>query len=94
MRLMKGLDAAAKKELVAWLKVTQAARWRSVEEVRAVFPDADRVGKTIVFNIRHNDYRLIVREAFHVQRLYVKAVLTHKQYDRGEWKKWAKDKAS
>ena len=94
MKLIKGLDAAAKKELTAWLKIAQGVAWRSMEDVHAVFPEADRVGKVIVFNIRHNEYRLMVREVFDVQRLYVKAVLTHKQYDKGEWKKWAKDKAS
>jgi mRNA-degrading endonuclease HigB of HigAB toxin-antitoxin module len=30
-----------------------------------------------------------VAEAFRQQRLYIKALLTHKEYDREVWKRWA-----
>jgi len=42
----------------------------------------------LIFDMPHNRYRLIVVAAFQTQRLYVKALLTHKEYDREEWKKW------
>ncbi len=58
-------------------------------DVRADFPSADQVGDALVFNVRHNRYRLIVVAVYRVQKLYVKALLTHKEYDREEWKKWA-----
>ena len=43
-----------------------------------------------MFNIRHNKYRLIVKVDYRANLLMVKAFLTHKQYERGEWKKWAR----
>ena len=42
-----------------------------------------------MFNIRHNRYRLIVYPAFSRRKLYVKALLSHKEYDRKDWEtKW------
>jgi mRNA interferase HigB len=45
----------------------------------------DKVGKRYVFNIGGNKYRLIAAIAFSVQTLWVKAVLTHGEYDQGDW---------
>ena len=67
----------------------RASEWESLKDVREQYPDADHVGRVLVFNIQGSRYRLIVTEAFRRQRLYVKALLTHKEYDREEWKKWA-----
>ena len=41
----------------------------------------------MVFNIRGNRYRLIVYPVFSRHKLYVKALLTHQEYDKGDWKK-------
>ena len=38
---------------------------------------------------RRLPYRLIVKVDYRANLLLVKAFLTHKEYDRGEWKKWA-----
>ena len=59
----------------------------SFSEIRAVFPSADLVGKWIVFNIGGNKYRLISSVHFNRGKLYVRAVLTHREYDEEKWKK-------
>lgn len=79
----------ALEEAVAWHRVARAADWRNLMDVRKDFPSAGRVGDVLVFNLRHNRYRLIVRAAFRIRTLFVKTLLTHKEYDREEWKKWA-----
>jgi mRNA interferase HigB len=48
------------------------------------------VGDVLVFDILHNQLRLITATFFRSQRVYVKALLTHKEYDRKEWMKWAR----
>jgi mRNA-degrading endonuclease HigB of HigAB toxin-antitoxin module len=56
-----------------------------------VKPDAirtDHARLIAIFNILHNDLRLIT-VAGGSQRIYVKALLTHKEYDKKEWMKWA-----
>ena len=77
-------------ELLAWYKAARNATWNSLADVRTVFPTADLAGKVLIFNILRNELRLISVAAFQYQRLYVKALLTHKEYDRKEWTKWAR----
>jgi mRNA interferase HigB len=83
----KSTDVAA--EITEWYRIAHAAQWAKLEDVREHYPSVDQVGIALIFNIRHNRYRLITRVEFHKQKLYVKALLTHKEYDRGGWKRWA-----
>lgn len=55
-------------------------------ELRAAFPSVDKVGTRYVFNIGGNKYRLVAGLSFQARRLWVKAVLTHAEYDKGAWK--------
>jgi mRNA interferase HigB len=80
-------DASA--ELERWFTIARSARWRSLSDVRSCFPDADQVGRLLVFNIRHNRCRLLVKADYRAGLLMVKGMLTHKEYDRGGWKEWA-----
>jgi len=77
----------AEKELATWFKSARKARWAILADVRVPFPTADQVGTCLVFDNCHNDYRLIVRPSRNWKRLYVRHVLTHKDYDKGQWKK-------
>ena len=52
------------------------------------FPSADLVGEVLIFDIGRNRYRLIATVFFAGREIYVKALLTHQEYDREEWKKW------
>ncbi len=80
----------AAQEIGAWFRIVKTARWRNFQELRASFPDADNVDGFVVFNIRHNRYRLIV--AVHYARMierrltlghvYIGSFMTHKEYDR------------
>lgn len=72
-----------------WHRAARKATWRNLTEVRALYASADQVGHILIFNLRGNNYRLIVRASFQSQRLYVKALLTHAECDRKEWMKWA-----
>ena len=87
--LLKGKSEDVRTEALAWYQVAKGADWGSFASVREDFPDADLVKGLLVFNIRQNRYRLIVYPAFSRRKLYVKALLAHKEYDRGDWKsKW------
>jgi mRNA interferase HigB len=85
----KKADSETMNELDAWFRAAHAAAWRNLADVRADFPSADQVGSVLIFNVRHNRYRLIAFVVYRKQKLYVKALLTHKEYDREDWKKWA-----
>lgn len=65
-----------------------ASDWNSLESIRRSFPNTDMVGALAIFNIRGNNYRLIVRMVFRSQTIYVKEFQTHAEYDKEHWKKW------
>jgi mRNA interferase HigB len=54
--------------------------------VRKSFPSADQVEKWTVFNVGGNNYRVIASIHFNRGKLYIRHVLTHAEYDRGDWK--------
>ena len=72
--------------LVAWYQIAKRRRWNSIGDVRRDFPHADAVGPWTVFNIGGNDFRLVVDMVYRGQAVYVKAVMTHAEYDKGKWK--------
>jgi mRNA interferase HigB len=69
-----------------WYRVSKAASWRHLDDVRQVYSSAEAVGNFTVFNIKGNDYRLIVDIVYSTQRIYIKYVLTHAEYDKDKWK--------
>jgi mRNA interferase HigB len=72
--------------LDSWYKIVSKATWGNLVEVQDVFPKAEAVGNFTVFNIKGNNYRLIVSIDYERQVLYVKYVLTHAEYDKEQWK--------
>lgn len=77
-------DAAA--ALNNWYRIAKSARWRDITDVKQVYPTADAAGDFTVFNIRGNNYRLIVAIVYSTQIIYIKYVLTHAEYDKEDWK--------
>jgi len=73
--------------LDTWYRVAKMARWANLVEVQATFSSAEAVGDLTVFNVKGNTYRLIARIHYGLQILYVRAILTHAQYDKDQWKK-------
>jgi mRNA interferase HigB len=76
----------AEEPLRAWYKAARNETWRTFADVRARFPQADRVGRFTVFHIGGNKYRLIAVIHHNRRKLFVRHVLTRKEYDRGGWK--------
>jgi mRNA interferase HigB len=70
-----------------WYKVAKNATWASLVEVRQVYSHADFVDPYTVFNIKGNTYSLVVKIEYRYQLIFVKHLLTHEDYNKGEWKK-------
>ncbi len=81
--------SVAADELMRWTKTARHALWRDLNDVRQHFPDADQYRTLLIFNIRHNRYRLIAKVDYRARLLMVKEFLSNKDYERGDWKKWA-----
>lgn len=76
----KGAVGAA---LDQWYSTAVAAEWRSSADVRRSFATVSIVSaERLVFNIKGNDYRLVVAVDYEKQLMWVKWVGSHADYDR------------
>lgn len=73
----------SKPSLENWYHVTSAAQWKSLNDIRKDFRSVDYIGNQhYVFNIRGNNYRLVVVVKFTMGAVFIRYVGTHKEYDR------------
>jgi len=72
----------AEQPLKAWYEEATNATWAQPADIKAQYRSASVLkNRRVVFNIKGNDYRLIVAVAYKLQIVYVKFVGTHKEYD-------------
>lgn len=84
-RVDSRLRTGVKKHLDAWYAEVEKATWKDPAEPKAQFRSASIVsGERVVFNIKGNDYRLVVAINFHYQILLIIWLGTHKEYDKIE----------
>jgi mRNA interferase HigB len=84
----------AQAPLDAWHKRAEKADWRKFADLKADYATADLVGPYVVINIGGNKYRLILEIFFESGVILVRHVLTHKEYDLGQWKEQPKERSS
>lgn len=72
----------AEQPLKAWHEEAMNATWMQPSDIKEQYRSASVLkNRRVVFNIKGNDYRLIVAIAYKLQIVYVKFVGTHKEYD-------------
>lgn len=69
-----------------WYRIVRRGSFSSLADVRRVLPSAHQVGRFAVFNIGGNKVRLMAAVLYSRNRLYIRWVLTHAEYDRGHRK--------
>jgi len=77
----------AENPLSAWYSTMQNEVFMDFNHLRTTFASADQVGVFTVFNIGGNKYRLIAAIHYNRHKVYIRHVLTHPEYDRGDWKR-------
>ena len=75
-----------KNKIDSWNETVKKAEWQNLEDVRKIYRDAEAVGNFTVFNIKGNEYRLIVGINYEEQTIFYKYFLTHAEYDKDKWK--------
>ena len=72
----------AETPLRAWYAIARRAQWRGPAEVKAAYRSASFIaGNRVVFNIKGNDYRLVVAVHYNRSMMFIRFVGTHRQYD-------------
>jgi len=72
--------------LMAWYKIMRTSKYTSFNDLRKTFPSADLVDSVTVFNIGGNKYRLIAAVHYNRNKLYIRHILKHADYDKAKWR--------
>lgn len=76
----------ATEPLNRWYRIVKHSEFKSVVSLQKTFHHADQVGKLTVFNIGGNKYRLITYIVYASKRIYIRDILSHRDYNSGKWK--------
>ncbi|MGB5700972.1 type II toxin-antitoxin system HigB family toxin [Muriicola sp.] len=70
-------------QLMAWYRETEKSEFKNLNELKKEYPSASILeDNRIVFNIKGNKYRLIVKFNFEFQICWIRFVGTHAEYDK------------
>lgn len=83
LRLFWEGHSAAKEPLEVWYHIVKRAKYEDSHDVKADFGSADFLrGKRVVFDIGGNKYRLVVKIEYKWGKVFIRHVVTHREYDR------------
>ena len=69
-----------------WITVVRHADWKDFSDTRVTFNHSDVYCKCTIFDVGGNRYRVIAKVAYGIKVVFIRAVLTHTEYDKGRWK--------
>jgi mRNA interferase HigB len=78
--------------LESWLIVARDASWRTIQDVKRVYPAADggvkvaSGARVTVFDVGGNKYRMVTDIAYTIQTVTVLELMTHAEYSKDRWK--------
>lgn len=73
----------SEQQLTAWFRETEKANWESLNELKKEYPSASILKENrVVFNIKGNHYRLIVKFNLDYQICWIRFIGTHAEYDK------------
>ena len=77
------IHADSKIALEEWFVKTKKSDWKCFEDIKKTFNSVDYVGNQhYVFNIKGNQYRLIIVVKFVIDTVLIRFIGTHSEYDK------------
>jgi mRNA interferase HigB len=77
------LHAESEQSLKAWFSEAENSAWKSPSDIKRSYPTASFIaGNRVVFNIKGNHFRLIVKINYDYGQVFIRFIGTHAQYDR------------
>ncbi len=65
-----------------WYNKTKEAQWGKFSEAKLTFNSVDAIGNDrYIFNIGGNNFRILTMIHFDIRTVYIRAILTHAEYD-------------
>jgi len=75
--------ADSEQQLKAWYRETEKTEWENINDLKKDYPSASILqDNRIVFNIKGNNYRLIVKFSFEYQICWIRFIGTRAEYDK------------
>jgi mRNA interferase HigB len=70
-------------QLKSWFQETGKAKWKNTKDIKKEYSTASFLpGNRVVFNIKGNQYRLIVKINYDYQMVWIRFIGTHAEYDK------------
>ena len=77
------LHSDCEQQLKSWYRETCIAEWKNPNEIKVNYPSVSILNDNrIVFNIKENNYRLIVKINFEYEMVWIRFIGTHAEYDK------------
>lgn len=75
--------ADIEKPLRAWFHEAKAEKRKSFRDIKRMYPAADvRPNNRVIFNLKGNHYRMVVKIHYNTGIVFIRFVGTHQEYDR------------
>ncbi len=75
----------SQQQLKSWFQATQLCEWKTPIDIKREYPSASFLeNNRVVFNIKGNKYRLIVRINYDYGMVWIRFIGTHAEYDKIE----------
>ena len=82
-RKLKEFYENSRVALQRWYDIAEKAEWKSLSDIKVDFLSTDYIGNQhYVFNIRGNNYRLVVVVKFTIGYIFIRWVGTHEDYNK------------
>jgi mRNA interferase HigB len=70
-------------QLEAWYAEVKHATWKNPQEIKRKYGTASIIGNNrVVFNIKGNKYRMVVKINYEMKIVYIRFIGTHKEYNK------------
>ena len=77
------IHSDSKQQLKSWYQETSKAEWTGPKQIKLAYPNASFLADNrVVFNIKGNHYRLIVRINYDYQMVWIRFIGSHTEYDK------------
>jgi mRNA interferase HigB len=77
------LHPDCEQQLKSWYREAEKSVWKTPGQIKKMYPSASIIeNNRVVFNIKGNNYRLIVRINYDYGMVWIRFIGTHSQYDR------------
>jgi len=75
--------ADCEQQLKSWFREAQKAEWKNPNDIKTAYPSASILNENrVVFNIKGNNYRLIVKISYDYEMVWIRFLGTHGEYDK------------